>query len=212
MTNITVDDIVKYITYIRINFENAYRTNNQNEYTVLIKGWYNSLCKYPKEIVDVAVNKAVENSEFAPRLATIIKEIEKMQVAFEKSDAELWAELKNCLREVENNVYMFRFTFREANGLTQGDNARQRVNELFVSLSPELQEYCRDVSGLIELATSDGLNYEKGRFLKAMPQIKERAKTRQTISSSLENLIKGLAANLTLDCADAKQIEGGSKK
>lgn len=208
MTKLTPTDIAKYISYIRINFENAYKTNTTEEQTILIKGWFNSLSKYPKEIVDTAVNKAVEHSEFAPRLATIIKEIEKMQTVYEKTDTELWSELTSVLYEVSSCAYKFRFNFVEANGKTQGENAFCRVEEIFNGLSPELKDYCRNVGGLIDIAESDGLNYEKGRFMRIMPDIKARAKTRRAVPKGLESLIQDLAANLTLDCAEMKQIEG----
>lgn len=212
MTKITPTDIVKYISYIRINFENAYKTNTAEEQTILIKGWYNSLSKYPKEVVDVAVNKAVENSEFAPRLATIIKEIEKMQAAFEKSDGELWAELTGCLREVAKNVYAFRYNAIDYNGKTQGENARLRVKEIFDGLSPELKEYLRNPQGLIEIAeyTDDQLTYERGRFMRIMPEVKERAKTRQAMPESLTGIIQSLAVHLSFECVGTKQIEGAA--
>lgn len=212
MTKLTPTDIARYISYIRINFENAYKTNTTEEQTILIKGWFNSLSKYPKEIVDTAVNKAVEHSEFAPRLATIIKEIDKMQEAYRKTDTELWAELTGVLHEVGNCAYKFRFNFIEHNGKTQGENARRRVEEIFSGLSPELKDYCRNSGGLVDLATNDGLNYEKGRFMRVIPEIKERAKTRQEMPNGLERLIKGLAANLSIECDGTKQIKGDSKK
>lgn len=212
MTKITVDDIVKYITYIRINFENAYKTNNKTEYTILIKGWYNSLSKYPKEIVDTAVNKAVEHSEFAPRLATVIKEIEKMQEVYQKSDTELWAELTSVFYEIEECANRFTYDFIENNGKTQGENAKIRAQEIFNSLSEELKEYLQNTGALVKLALSDNPEYEKGRFMRIMPEIKQRTKYRQGTPNGLETLVRGLAANLSIECDGTKQIKGDSEK
>lgn len=207
MTKLTPTDIAKYISYIRINFENAYKTNTTEEQTILIKGWFNSLSKYPKEVVDRAVNKAVESSEFAPRLATIIKEIEKMQEAYEKTDGELWTELTGCLHEVSRNYYAFRFNAIDPNGKTQGDNARQRVADIFNGLSPELKEYCRTQRGLIEIAeyNPDKLSFERGRFMKIIPTIRQRAKTRHETGAQLASLIQGIT--LAIDCADTKLLK-----
>ena len=210
MTPITPTDVNKYITTIRINFENAYRTQTDEEREILIRSWYAILKEYPKEVVDKAVINAIKNAEYAPRIGSIVKEIEKMQVALEKSDAELWAELTGVLRDVARNVYAFRFTYIEANGRTQGDNARIRVKEIFNGLSPELKEYVRNTKGLIEIAgyTDEELTYERGRFIRTMPQVKERAKTRQQMPESLAGIIQGLANHFTLGCDGTKLLQG----
>lgn len=201
MTNLTINDVNKYIAMIRINFENAFKAHNEEEREMLIASWYAILKDYPKEICDQAVINAIKHAEYTPRINTIVKEIKKMQVAYEKTEAELWAELQGCLREVRECAYRFRFTFVENNGLTQGENARSRVKELFNSLSPELKEYCRNINGLIELAQLDGeqLNYEKGRFNRTMPQLKDRAKTRAEIGGNLPLLIQNLSNKFLLE-------------
>lgn len=207
MGSITPQDVNKYITLIRINFENAYKTQNDTERQLLIRSWYEILKPYPKEVCDAAVLNAIKNAEFAPRIGSIVKEIEKMETAYEKTENELWAELTGVLREVEKNVYAFRYTYIEENGLSQGDNARQRVADIFNSLSPELKEYCRNQRGLIEIATSDGLQYEKGRFMKQLPTLRERAKTRRGMGDALAGLIQGMGIFLTAECDGLKRIK-----
>jgi hypothetical protein len=200
MTNLTINDVNQYVTMIRINFENAYKTQTPEEREMLLASWYAILKEYPKEICDRAVIQAIKYAKFAPRIGDIVEQIEKMQVAFEKTDAELWAELTKALREVSNCTYKFRFTFVEANGLTQGENARIRVTEIFNSLSPELKEYCRNERGLIDLSRleTDELSDEKGRFNRTMPQLKERAKTRGEIDGKLSLLIQGVSTGFLL--------------
>lgn len=203
MTRLTINDVNQYITMIRINFENAYKAQTAEEREMLLASWYAILQSYPKEVCDAAVLNAIKNAEYAPRIGSIVKEIEKMQKAYEKSEAELWAELQGCLREVAACAYRFRFNFIEANGLTQGENAQMRVKEIFNSLSPELKEYCRNVNGLIELSQLDGeqRGYEKGRFNKMMPVLKDRAKTRAEIGGNLSGLIQGLGNKFLLENA-----------
>lgn len=209
MTAITVQDINKYLTTIRINFENAYKTQSDEERQILIKSWYAILKDYPKEIVDKAVLQAIKHAEYAPRIGTIVKEIERMQEAYEKSDGELWAELRSVLREVEKCAYCFRFTALDANGKTQGENARERVEEIFNGLSTELKEYCRNSRGLIDIAQmseKDITLYERPRFMRVIPTIKERARVRQETSESLAGLIQGLTG--ALDCDGTKLLKG----
>lgn len=210
MTQIKPTDINKYITTIRINFENAYKTQNDEEREILIKSWYAILKDYPKEIVDKAVINAIKNAEFAPRIGTIVKEIEKMYEAYEKSDTELWAELSGVLREVESCAYRFRFNAIADNGKTQGENAIIRVNEIFNGLSPELKEYCRSVKGLIEIAqlpTDEIRRFENARFMRTIPTIKQRAKTKRETGDQLQALIYGMQAFNAIECADTKLLQ-----
>lgn len=212
MTAIQPTDINRYITTIRINFENAYKTQTDEERQILIKSWFAILKDYPKEIVDKAVLQAIKHAEYAPRIGSIVKEIERMREAYEKSDAELWAELRGVLREVEKCAYCFRFNALDDNGKTQGDNARERVEEIFNGLSPELKDYCRNQRGLIDVAQmseNDLTLYERPRFNRAMPTIKERARTRQETGEQLAGIIQGLSG--ALDCDGTKLLKGIDK-
>lgn len=198
MNIITYEDINRYITVIRINFENAYKAQNEEEKQILYKTWYSILKDYPKEVVDKAVINAIKRAEFAPRIGTIVTEIEKMQEACEKPDTELWAELTDKLHKVESLAYKLQFNFVEKNGLTQGENARREIEKIFTELSPELKEYCNNVNGLINLSRNDSeqIGYERGRFIKLMPTIRQRAKTRGTMSNSLAVLVQGVSEKM----------------
>lgn len=201
MAQITIKDINQYITMIRINFENAYRAQTDEEREMLLASWYAILKEYPKEVCDAAVINAIKNAEYAPRIGSIVKEIERMQVAYEKTEGELWSELTSAIRIAADCAYKFRFNFIEENGRTQGENARLRLKEVFNGLSPELKEYCRNEHGLIELSqfTYEQMSFEKGRFNKVVPQLKERAKTRAQIGGSLSGLIQGMSASLMIE-------------
>ena len=201
MTPLTMEDVNKYITMIRINFENAYKAHTDEERQMLLQSWYAILREYPKEVCDRAVINALKNAEFAPRIGAIVREIERMQVAYEKSESELWAELKGALRVAADCAYKFRFNFVEANGLTQGENAKIKLIGVFNNLSPELKEYCRNEHGLVELAqlSEEQLSYEKGRFNRMMPQLKERAKTRAQIGGNLSGLLQGMGVKYLIE-------------
>lgn len=193
MTALTIEDVNKYLTMIRINFENSYKAQNDEERILLLQSWYAILKDYPKEVCDKAVIEAIKHAKFAPRIGDVVEQIEKMQVAYEKTDMELWAELTGVLREIRYCAYSFRFTAIQPNGKTQGENARDRVREIYKNFSPELKEYVRNENNLLEIAdlTESQLSYEKGRFLKTLPQIKERAKTRAQ-TGNMAGLLQGL--------------------
>lgn len=193
MKPLTIDDVLEYLTMIRINFENAYKSQTKEEQKLLLKSWYAILKDYPKEVCDQAVINALKNAEFAPRIGSIVKEIEKMQVAYEKTAEELWIELSGVLHDVSECAYKFRFNFVESNGKTQGENAKIKLQNIFKGLSPEIKDYIRNEYTLIDLAemTDNQLNFEKGRFIKTVPQIKERAKTRAQ-TGNMAGLLQGL--------------------
>lgn len=193
-------EIVKIITAVRIQCPEALQYRNETELDILVDMWYEIFKPYPKEIVWRATRNALKNTVYQKQnwLGAIHQEIDKMQVAYEKSDNELWAELTGCLREVSECAYKLRFTYVEANGLTQGENARRRLVEIYNNLSPEIKDFCRSVDDLVELSnlTDQQLGFEKGRFLKTAPQIKERAKTRAQMPNALAGLLQDLSIKL----------------
>ena len=226
MTAITAQDILKYITMIRVNFPpDAYSfvnakdldkyltTGEETDTSILIKSWLAILKGYPRELCNNAVINAIKNFEYGkyPKINDILKEIERMREAYEKSDAELWAELSTAIREVGRWYSRFNetFTISADSNVTQGDYAREQVAKIFNELSPELKEYCRSQRGLIDLSeipTKD-FQFEKARFLRVMPTIKERARVRQQTGESLAGLIQGLSGAIA--CDDKKQLTGG---
>jgi hypothetical protein len=194
MQKITLQDINKYITTIRIEYPNAFPIQAKDDkeraelYRMLCVSWYKQLEYYPKEICDTAVMNALGNARDGryPRLGDVKYQIERIQEACQKSDNELWAELQSVLWEVAENVSLCRYETNE-------EKARKRNEEIFNSLSPEIKEYCQTVGGLTDIALydMDKLGFERGRFIKAIPQIRERTKVRATIPETVKSLMPG---------------------
>lgn len=201
MNKITLQDINKYITTIRIEYPNAFPIQARTEteraelYHMLCKSWYKQLEQYPKEVCDTAVMNALGSAREGryPRIGDVKYQVEKIQEACQKSDNELWAELQSVLSKVADNVMSYGYTARAENGRTQGENAIKRNEDIFNSLSPEIKEYCQNLVGLtyIALCDKEKLNFERSRFLKAIPQIRERAKIRATIPEAVKSLVTG---------------------
>jgi hypothetical protein len=194
MQKITLQDINKYITTIRIEYPNAFPIQAKNEteraelYKMLCVSWFKQLEQYPKEVCDTAVMNALGSARDGkyPRIGDVKYQVERIQEACAKSDNELWAELQSVLWEVSNNVGLYRYESHE-------EKARKRNEEIFNSLSPEIKEYCQNIDGLTDIALCDmdKLGFERGRFIKAIPQIRERAKIRATIPESVASLMTG---------------------
>lgn len=204
MAKLTVEDINRYITTIRINFENAYKTQGDEERIMLYKTWYAILKEYPKEIVDRAVLNAIKHAKFAPRIGDIVEQIEKMQVAYETTDNELWESLTGILPEVAKVMY-----FGTAKSYYNGRliDPIDEVNRIYNGLDPILKEYVGGVRELVTLSKQPTLEYEKARFLKVIPQLKERAKTRRETGDRLAALVAGVAT-FSIGGDDRKLLNG----
>ena len=102
-----------------------------------------------------------------------------MRLSTEKSANDLWAELTYTFYEVRDLANSLNCTFKDDDGLTQADRAEKRLKEIYRSLHPLIKGYVRRVSELIRLARADTteLSVEKGRFLKAIPLIREKEVT-----------------------------------
>ena len=193
-------DAIKAITKIRVNFPNAFPTESDEQEQLLIETWYECLEEYPAELVARALKESLKTAKFAPKIGDITEKIEAMRTAYEKSDAELWAELMGVLREVERCAYSFKYTYVDESGISQGDQARNRVAAIFDNLDPVLKDYCRNQRGLVELAqyTDEQLSFERGRFIRVIPQMRKNARIRRETPSMLANLVQGLSGNYSL--------------
>ena len=177
-------DIPKLIMLIRVNFENAYNFKSEDEAKLFVMYWYSCLKDYPREVVYAAFNNAIRGSEFAPKIANIIAEAEKLVNAGNKTDDELWAELCDIRWEAYN---AWQYCNQMYNEETRKEGLR-RIQNVWDDLSLEIRAYVVNKSGLAEIGGMDieKLQYEKARFLKAMPRIRETLKNRQAATQLLE--------------------------
>lgn len=189
------ETIIGYLARINMHYEKAFQGLSKQEKEVLISDWLECLKEYPKELVDVAFMNCIKRSEFMPRIATIITEIEKMTGTTEKSAEKLWVEFENAVESAAYEVYKLKFTYIEADGKTTGDNARERIKAVYDGMNEMLKEYVGGVDGFIGYTELDieGMSFEKGRFIKAVPRIKERIKVERSMPENLKQLVGGMA-------------------
>ena len=167
----TITDVIASIKAVYAYF--AQDTNVK----LLVGVWHGLLKNYTDEEVKAAVFKCLQTCKKPPTPADVIEQITALKEVNEPSDEELWSEFTRALYQVEKEVYYFRFTFVEANGKTQGDNARARVEQIWQDLPDRLKRYVGSKGELMRLAMNRGedeLKFEKTRFLKSMPIIKKR--------------------------------------
>ena len=186
MTQLEKTDIHKLLVLIRANFENAYNFKTKEEATLLIEFWFDSLKGYSKELVYQAVGNAIKHSEFAPKIATVLSEIERLNSINKKTDIELWAELDDILYEVYDAAKYLRYP-------QQYEGAHKKIEEIYCALSDEIKLFVVNTSTLVEIAEMDGesLKFEKARFLKIIPSLREHARNKKAAEQFL------LAAGIT---------------
>lgn len=152
-----------------------YARDNDSE--VLARTWSMLLKPYSDKAVEIAIYKCLQKCKMPPTPADVIEQINAMAETTEQTDEELWSIYTRALHNVSRQMYCFTFTFVERNGLTQGDNARAKVGEIWDGLPERLKRYIGSKSELMRLAkgyTDEELRYEKTRFMKTMPIIKKR--------------------------------------
>lgn len=170
---ISKEDIIKMIILMKSEY-GAYSNLTQEEMQIVINMWFENLHKYPAEIVAKAFNSVLRTCKFKPTIAHFIEQIEKMEDALGKSDYELWDELFDAIGRVGWLKGAFSNTYIPAGETkTQGQLAREEVEEIFNKLDPIIKAYVVNTKGLLNLVKVD-LDIEKGRFLKAIPSLKGR--------------------------------------
>lgn len=213
MTPITAQDIVEYVTMIRLYYPKAYPLSNdaetrKRETEALLRSFTLMLAEYPKEVCDVAVINAIKNFNYGdyPKPADIIREIEKLRTAYEKSEGELWADITYAVRKTQRYLHFPLNDYIWFDGCHVIPN--EEIVKIFEGLTDIIKEFIGDAEGLKALAGQDTLEYEKARFMRVMPTLKERARTRQSTSENLAGLIQGLSEQLAFDCDGTKLLQG----
>lgn len=144
---------------------------------MLVKTWMVLLKDYPDNAVEAAFYKCLQTCKMPPTPADVIEQLNAMLESNEPTDEELWTVYTKALKQTERQVYYFSFNFVEANGKTQGENARDEVEAIWQGLPERLKSYLGSKGELMRMArnfTEDELKFEKNRFLKTMPTIKAR--------------------------------------
>lgn len=162
---------------------------------MLVKTWGVLLKNYPDDAVEVAFYKCLQTCKMPPTPADVIEKLDEMIKADAPTPEELWNTLTKTLRKASAMVYRFDFNFVEANGKTQGQNARCEFNALWNDLPDTLKQYFGGSGELIRLsrASDEELKFERTRFFKTIPTIQKRneaAELRLSIAEGSKLMLK----------------------
>ena len=162
---------------------------------LLVNTWYSLLLEYTDEEVDRGLYKALKVCKYAPVPADIIEQIEGLRELKKPSEVQLWVELQKALKEVLYLSYRLNYNYIDDTGISQGEQARRRIKEIWKSLPQELQIYLGDSPELLTQARalnySEGLSYERNRFSKTYPILLKRAEANRQIEETKKYLLEG---------------------
>lgn len=171
------DKIIEMILAVKTIYPYYAKNNDEMATEVLIKTWTTLLKEYPDKAVEMAFFKCLQTCKMPPTPADIIEVINSTIKSKEPTGEELWSVSCEAMKRASYFIAQFGHTYIDGRDgtLTQGEQARKKVSELWDSLPQKIKMYFADEREFIrrsrELEFSD---YERDRFLKAMPVMEKR--------------------------------------
>lgn len=165
-------DVIKLLSILKTAYPRFYANMTKEDANEAIELWTDMLKDCDTKVVMIATKNLINTLQFPPTIADIKNEIYKLTKQNEKSDIELWNELKDAMR---NGIYY--------------------ADEIFPTLSQELQLFLGNPASLKELAMMDIEeidSVQKGIFLKQMPILKQRDKEKQMMLPESRELVSNL--------------------
>lgn len=163
---------------------------------LLVDTWYSLLLEYTDEEIDRGLYKALKVCKYAPVPADIIEQIEEFRNIKKPSEVELWVQLQKALKEVLYLSHRLNYNYIDDTGISQGEQAKRRIENIWLELPQELQIYLGDRSELITAARalnySEGLSYERNRFSKTYPVLLKRVEANKQIEQTKRYILEGL--------------------
>lgn len=153
---------------------------------LLVGTWATLLQNYDDGIVEAAFYKCLQSCKVPPTPADVIEQIRNISKANEQTDEELWIIYNRALVETANQMARFGYTFVDSTGLSQGQQARNRVDEIWEGLPEKIKKYLASKGELMRNANENNLDasyssWEKQRFLKSMPIMEKREEYSQML-------------------------------
>jgi hypothetical protein len=183
MTELKKSNVVSYIAFLRLNYGEKAYNYNESDLNKYVNYWYSQLKDYPKEVVDKAIQGCINTCEFAPTIAHILKFIRSMNESLAQDEIALWGELESVLYEVYDNSTKYKYA--------SGEKYIEANRRIFDNLPNEIKAYVKNCRQLVALANADEktLSIEKGRFINALPKIREREQMQALLPQEYKELI-----------------------
>ncbi len=158
------------------------------------KAWDMLLSEYTEAEIAHACKKAIKTCTNPPTPADIVRECEKVRAIGEKTDEELWNELSQARAKAEKWVDRLNYPYT---GKENKDECAAKITDIFNGMSEPNKKYLVNVWGFLAYCGQDE-EYEKGRYLRAIPQVRERIRVERDTPEEVKQLAKGLADKITI--------------
>jgi len=160
--------------------------------------WHTLLKPYDEAVVQAAVFKCLQTCKNPPTPAEVIEQINAVMKMDEPSDEELWSIYNKALIDTADQMTRFGYTHVDRTGISQGKQARMKVDEIWEGLPDKIKGYLSNKGELMRCANSNNFDLtfatmEKQRFLRAMPAVAKRQEYKNLLleSGGGKNLLKG---------------------
>lgn len=162
---------------------------------LLVNTWGALLEEYTDEEVERGLFLALKRCKYAPVPADIIEQIETLKQRNKPCESELWATLQKALKKVLYYSHRLEYNYIDDSGISQGEQARLAIANVWHDLPEELKIYIGDESELISAARvlnyAEGLSYERNRFSKTYPILVKRVEAKAMFLETQQRLLRG---------------------
>lgn len=183
------EKIIEMIYAVKTMYPYYAKNNDEMATKILIKTWTSLLKEYPDNAVEMAFYKCLQTCKMPPTPADVIEVIKSTVRSTEPTPEELWTVSCEMMKKASYFIAQFGHTYidgRDGN-LTQGEQARKKVSELWNSLPEKIRMYFADEREFIRRSRElEFTDYERDRFLKAMPIMDKRQEYRELMLESPE--------------------------
>lgn len=156
---------------------------------ILTQTWAALLKEYSDDDVEKALHKCLQICKQPPTPADMIEQIKFIHEASEPSETNLWSIFVQAYKDTAKYIYRLSYPMF-------GEDPRAKLEEVWQSLPGEIKRYVGSKSELMRMAktyTEQDLSFEKTRFLKSMPAMREREEYMQlSITASEGGLFIGV--------------------
>ena len=175
----TTDKIIEMIGAIKTIYPYYSKDISLEQMATLVKTWETLLKNYPDDVVEIGFYKSLQICKMPPTPADVIEQINGIIEAYEPSNEELWGVYEKALRDTWQQMQMFGYTYIDSTGISQGQQARNKVEAIWAGLPEKIKLHIASMGELMRLAREYNFNddfctFEKQRFIKAMPIMKKR--------------------------------------
>ena len=145
----------------------------ETDVEMLVRTWTVLLKDFPDEAVEVAFFKCLQICKMPPTPADVIEQLKNMAESLEDTDEELWSVFTKAIRKVNNELWYVQYPLL---GETSAD-AKKKIEDVWNGLPDRLKSYIGSKGELMRVSrnyTDEDLKFERTRFFKTMPTIKQR--------------------------------------